>query len=224
VNHRAEYQIAFEDFREGLDGINANLRKRAEVSAGSLGKGLLGWVLFIALAVMLFLLLNKPKSPAPAAAAPPPPGAGQGTNLWQIVMPLVPWLLIFGFIWFFVFRQLRGRYYGGYQRTWEQTPWVHRPQSVTIDESGLTFTEPTAERRLSWDHFLRFTETKNLFLLFNAEYSADLIPKRIFATAAQTDEFRALLARHVSPPTGAFPVVPLAPASARGDAGAGKTA
>jgi ATP-dependent Zn protease len=29
--------------------------------------------------------------------------------LLQVLVPLIPWLLIFGFIWFFVFRQLRGR-------------------------------------------------------------------------------------------------------------------
>src|SRR6478609_1040303 len=30
-------------------------------------------------------------------------------NFWvSIILPLIPWLLIFGFIWFFVFRQLRG--------------------------------------------------------------------------------------------------------------------
>src|SRR5437588_141970 len=45
--------------------------------------GLLGWLLFIGLAVMLVVLL-------------------------QFVLPMVPWILIFGFIWFFVFRQLRG--------------------------------------------------------------------------------------------------------------------
>jgi ATP-dependent Zn protease len=31
----------------------------------------------------------------------------QPNILMQIVLPLIPWLLIFGFIWFFVFRQLR---------------------------------------------------------------------------------------------------------------------
>ncbi len=34
--------------------------------------------------------------------------AESGTNIFvQIILPLVPWILIFGFIWFFVFRQLR---------------------------------------------------------------------------------------------------------------------
>jgi ATP-dependent Zn protease len=36
--------------------------------------------------------------------------------LLQIVLPLIPWLLIFGFIWFFVFRQLR-------KQTGKTQPW-----------------------------------------------------------------------------------------------------
>jgi ATP-dependent Zn protease len=34
--------------------------------------------------------------------------ANNNTNLLaQFILPLVPWLLIFGFVWFFIFRQLR---------------------------------------------------------------------------------------------------------------------
>ena len=32
---------------------------------------------------------------------------GQNNYIINILLPLIPWLLIFGFIWFFVFRQLR---------------------------------------------------------------------------------------------------------------------
>ncbi|MEA2734834.1 MAG: YcxB-like protein [Humisphaera sp.] len=218
MNHRADYHVTFEEFKEAVDGINANLQKRSGLGAAPFSRGLFGWVLFVAVAVMLFMLLNQRKSP-PAAAAPP--GARPGADLWSVLVPLLPWLLIFGVIWFFVFRYMRRRYL----KTWEDTRWIHRPQSMTIDESGLTFTEPTAARRLSWDHFVRFGETENLFLLFSSEYSAEFIPKRIFATAAEADQFRALLARHVSPPTGAFPVVPVVPVAPGsrdgGDAGAG---
>ena len=36
-------------------------------------------------------------------------GVSDDNNLWlNILVPLIPWLLIFAFIWFFVFRQLRG--------------------------------------------------------------------------------------------------------------------
>ena len=44
-------------------------------------------------------LLNKKKTTRINAENP--------NNFWALVLPLIPWLLIFGFIWFFVFRQLR---------------------------------------------------------------------------------------------------------------------
>ncbi len=136
------------------------------------GRGLFGWVLFIALAVMLFVLLNQGNRDQPRIAYSEfesrleadkvahveiegdkligefsnpesidgnatavkqfvtelPAGAvasgmyerilDKGKNakidfrnnqnlLLTILLPLIPWLLIFGFIWFFVFRQLR---------------------------------------------------------------------------------------------------------------------
>jgi len=136
-------------------------------------KSLFGWVLFIALAVMLFMLLNKGQSQYAGITidefesrlksdrvrvvtvendkllgefntaetigdrgervakflVPLPKGASGDWDLMQwlldnrhsatirvennpnwlleVLIPLIPWLLIFGFIWFFVFRQLR---------------------------------------------------------------------------------------------------------------------
>ncbi|HEV2295521.1 MAG TPA: ATP-dependent zinc metalloprotease FtsH [Tepidisphaeraceae bacterium] len=137
------------------------------------GRGLLGWVLFIALAVMLFVLLNQGNRNQPMIAYsefesrleadkvakaeiegdkvvgefigqgevidgnPTPvtkfstelPAGAVASGIYDrildkrknakigfrnnqnlllnILVPLIPWLLIFGFIWFFVFRQLR---------------------------------------------------------------------------------------------------------------------
>jgi cell division protease FtsH len=136
------------------------------------GRGLLGWVLFIALAVMLFVLLNQGNRNQPMIAYSefesrldadkvataeiegdklvgefsnaetidgnaaqvkkfytelPAGSVASGMYdrildkrknakvifrnnqnlLLNILLPLIPWLLIFGFIWFFVFRQLR---------------------------------------------------------------------------------------------------------------------
>ena len=129
------------------------------------GRGVLGWVLFIGLSVMLFFLLSSKQGPyrtLPLSAfvqrletgqissivldgdeisgttaagggyrTTLPPGmsgnwqfvqwlieTGRGASavvevrsqnnlLANIVVPLIPWLLIFSFIWFFVFRQLR---------------------------------------------------------------------------------------------------------------------
>jgi ATP-dependent Zn protease len=57
--------------------------------------------------------------------------------LLDILVPLIPWLLIFGFIWFFVFRQLRHRQpqipFDDYRSPQPPTapPSVVRPPSTT---------------------------------------------------------------------------------------------
>jgi ATP-dependent Zn protease len=152
-------------------------------SSGRFGRGLLGWVLFIGLSVMLIVLVRNRSAP-PAADIPlstfhdllragrvesvsiegdelrgklqqqqvvPAVGAKQvlhyrvslpanvssdwkfnewilanangaqvsaetgGNVMTNIVVPLIPWLVIFGFIWFFVFRQLRAQAARGQQ-------------------------------------------------------------------------------------------------------------
>ena len=132
-------------------------------------KGLIGWFLFIALAVGLFMLLQKDHANYPVIAlsdftsrleldkvrtvevrsdelvgeftrpepvgndlvgkfrVPLPEGTSNSFLPWliehrqnakvmasnqpnlvlNILVPLIPWILVFGFVWFFVFRQLR---------------------------------------------------------------------------------------------------------------------
>jgi cell division protease FtsH len=149
-------------------------QRRTGMTKGGLpfGRGLMGWVLFVALAIMLIILLNKNrgnyvqisldefltrlehdkvatltietddlsgqfrgdevipnKGKVLYFRTPIPSGpAGwqnfteylyknrgtaqinvdnQSSFLLQVIAPLIPWLLIFGFVWFFVFRQLR---------------------------------------------------------------------------------------------------------------------
>jgi ATP-dependent Zn protease len=137
------------------------------ISPKRFGRSLFGWVLFIALAMMLFFILNsKHKASTPVSLSEfstelskgnvslvvvdsetlhgqyatavkgviafrteVPQGTTQNWPFMQwllenrrgavirvdnnqnllvnLLLPLVPWLLIFGFIWFFVFRQLR---------------------------------------------------------------------------------------------------------------------
>ena len=133
-----------------------------------IGKGLIGWVLFIALAITLVFLLksnapkfqkialsdfysqllagnisqvtidgdeltgsivNRQSGATTAFEADMPTGSGsnwactqwllehsmgarvlvnnQSNVLSNILLPLVPWLLIFGFVWFFLFRKVR---------------------------------------------------------------------------------------------------------------------
>ena len=148
-----------------------------------MNKNLFGWVLFIALAVMMFMLLNKGQTQYAAITidefesrlkndrvrmvtvetdkllgeftndetigdrgerikkfyVPLPANAAADWDLmrwlldnrrnatirvennpnWllQVMIPLIPWLLIFGFLWFFVFRKMRSA------QTAEIKPW-----------------------------------------------------------------------------------------------------
>jgi cell division protease FtsH len=151
-------------------------QRRAGISNGGLpfGRGLLGWVLLIALAIMVLILFNRQratytsisldefltrldqgkvkaltsetdeitgefvdkesikdiKDPVEYFRTPVPSNWNdftayvyqhgnngkvstkidvdpQNNLILQFVLPLIPWLLIFGFVWFFVFRQLR---------------------------------------------------------------------------------------------------------------------
>ena len=69
--------------------------------------GLFGWVIFVGLAVMIFLLMQNnriPQTAPPPAAATRPAGGG---SLATILLPLVPWVIIFCVIWFIAYLQLR---------------------------------------------------------------------------------------------------------------------
>lgn len=164
-------------------------------------QGLFGWVLFIGLAIMLFVLLRRGggRGGRPAAAPITP-------DLFpDKLLAIVPWLLIFGFIWFFVFQQLRRQV----NQRWERTPSLHRPQTVTADAEGLSWNDPLVQTRYRWEVFTKFAETPRLFLLDQEGIGWHFIPKRAFPDEAALSAFRELLQRSVGETRPGFPVVPL---------------
>ena len=118
-------------------------------------------------------------------------------------MPVLPWLLIFGFVWFFVYRQLRNRY----QSAWDKHPDLHRPHVLEIDDEGLSWSTQVSNSRRLWEGYTSWDETKNLFLLYRGELLVEFIPKRAIADVASFDQVRELLRRSISPPQHAFPVI-----------------
>jgi hypothetical protein len=90
---------------------------------------------------------------------------------------------------------------------WDGQPLLHRPRTVEADDDGITFTDPFAYHRLSWQNYLKWSETPRLFLLFLSDRSAEFIPKSAFPDAAAVDAFRDLLTRHVGSAGSAFPVI-----------------
>src|SRR5438874_1908637 len=114
MQQRLNYQVTFDEYIEASRAATAG-------NAGRFSpKGLIGWIIFVFLSAFLFVLINSSGSrrSSPSAA-------------------LIPWLLIFGFIWFFVLRPWRSRFQKGY----DSQPTLHRPKSLEISDDGITFTD-----------------------------------------------------------------------------------
>ena len=80
---------------------------------------------------------------------------------------------------------------------WRRNRRTSENCELRADESGLLVIEPEAEAREAWSSFLRWEETRDLFLLFRARAESVLIPKRAFETEADLEVFRGLLERRV---------------------------
>ena len=72
--------------------------------------------------------------------------------------------------------------------------------TADISESGIHIVTPTDDCQMKWASFVRFLESDNIFMVFNAEWIFHVFPKRAFAPG-EADEFRDLLRRNVSPGT-----------------------
>lgn len=61
-----------------------------------------------------------------------------------------------------------------------------------ISNDGIEISIPTAKTDYGWNGFIRYSETKNLFLVYQSKQVFNIFPKRAFA-AGEADEFRRLL-------------------------------
>ena len=123
---RAEFQYTFEDFREAEAALHGSNRG-SNPARVTFGRGLLGWLLFIGLSVMLVVLVQRSRSNPPTRGGPAGPTAvaPSGNQPVDLLLSFVPWVVIFGFIWVFVYRQIRQQ--ARTARDWEKTPAYHRP-------------------------------------------------------------------------------------------------
>jgi hypothetical protein len=193
-----EYLIQPEDVAEAL-------RWRAPEQRRKIRRGLLGWLVFVAVAAALFVWLKSNAAPAPRRlpnAAPPPSG------VWNdFVLPFIPWLLILAFVWFFVFRQLRGRG----RKLWEGSAELQQPQMMEVSDQGVRISNVFTEMLYRWNGFVGWAETPNLMLLLLSGQRRLMIPRRAASTEAEWQQFRDLVKSHVSEPLGGFQVMPPKP-------------
>ena len=144
--------------------------------------------------------LHRNAAPVPSAAP-----AASPAPLTDLLIQLIPWMLIFGVLWFFVFRKLRRRH----ERTLAADPTLNLRHTVDVTDAGIVQQSGLARTEWNWIAFNRFYESDRLFLLPLAARRFLMLPKRALATPADADALRQLFERYIQPPTGGFPVAPI---------------
>jgi hypothetical protein len=203
-----EFQYAPTDLPEAMKAVRVRLRKNAL----KFRRGLIGWIVFVVLAIVLFSFLNRHQSTS--SVAPPPPPPSSNSTIGDVILPLLPWALIFCSVWFVVFRGLRAR------STKMSGVFLEKSQSMVADDSGVIWTEPMTRTEYRWEAFYGFDETPNLFLLYTSDAKGTdflrfhVVPKRSFPVPMLCDQFRQLLTDRVHSHNRAFQVLPPKPVEA----------
>ncbi len=71
------------------------------------------------------------------------------------------------------------------------------PRTITISEEGIVSDNPLGHAETTWDKYQQFRETKNLFLLYQSQDVIGILPKRVFATSSDLEQFKSLMATKI---------------------------
>ena len=85
-----------------------------------------------------------------------------------------------------------------YKRTWERTPSFHRSsETYGFDENGFHTEDDSGNLSVThWDKFLKWRESKDLFLMYLSPYLFVFLPKR-FVGMEEQNQIRELLKRKI---------------------------
>jgi hypothetical protein len=141
-------------------------------------------VLFAGIASALIGAWNPP--PAPAAPEKP-------ATLKEILLPFLPWAVVFFAIWTLLFRIISGLP----RRAWDGQPHLKLPHRIRFSEASVEVESPAMRTTYQWSAFMCFRETKNLFILQPSKLIFVMIPKRACAGGAEIEALRRMLEERV---------------------------
>jgi hypothetical protein len=70
-------------------------------------------------------------------------------------------------------------------------------RTVTISDDGIVADHQLGHTESGWSMYEKFRETQNLFLLYQTTDLIGIVPKRVFANAAELQQFRTLIASKI---------------------------
>jgi uncharacterized membrane protein len=87
-----------------------------------------------------------------------------------------------------------------FRRLYQKDHRFKHDVTAEISDQGIHLVTQFSDSQIKWNGFVRFLESKNIFMVFMARWSFLILPKRAFS-AGEADEFRAILQRNVVPAT-----------------------
>jgi hypothetical protein len=72
-------------------------------------------------------------------------------------------------------------------------------RTVTVSDTGIVPDHQLGHTESAWNMYEKFRETQKLFLLYQSSDIIGIVPKRVFASPADLQQFRGLIASKVRP-------------------------
>ena len=85
------------------------------------------------------------------------------------------------------------------QKIYNRNPSLFDMRTVTFSDEGLRSERASSTVEAKWNSFVKFKETKNLFLTYQGKDVVGIVPKRAFPNPEAVAQFRNLLASKLPP-------------------------
>src|SRR5580765_2519454 len=85
------------------------------------------------------------------------------------------------------------------RRSYRRNSRMFGMRTVTISDTGIVADHPLGHSESAWNMYEKFRETQKLILLYQSADLIGILPKRVFASPADLQQVRALIASKISP-------------------------
>ena len=117
-----------------------------------------------------------------------------GTMSFTFSTAVIILIIAVGFYFYNDFR-IKRHYYNYGKKVYADSDKEN--SEMIISETGITVKDKTAEASYKWQAFTKKYEWKDTYYLFMSSNLALIIPKRVFSSPAQKDDFEKILAEHL---------------------------